>query len=101
MQQEYQIYFGRLGRPPELRRTQDGGYICDFSLAINCGKEKPASWLRVVVWGDVAKNCSKRLRRGSEVFIRGRENLKSFQDREGITKEYREVAVHLVGFTHA
>ena len=46
---KYSVYFGRLGRIPEIRRTQDGGYVCDFSLAINQGKERPPIWKRVVV----------------------------------------------------
>lgn len=101
MNQDYQVYFGRLGRNPELRRTQAGDYIADFSLAVNSAKEKPVLWLRIVVWEDLAKECSKRLKKGSEVFIRGRESLKSFQDRKGETKEYKEVSAHFVGFTHA
>ena len=73
---KYSVYFGRLGRIPEMRRTQDGGYVCDFSLAINQGKERPPIWKRVVVWGEVAQQCRQRLSKGSQVFIRGRESLK-------------------------
>lgn len=97
-QQSYEVYFGRLGRHPELRRTQDGGYICDFSLAINQGKERPGIWKRVVVWGELAQQCNKLLKKGSEVFVRGRESIKSFQDKEGKSKTYQEVLAHLIGF---
>ena len=98
---KYSIYFGRLGRHPEMRRTQDGDFVCDFSLAINQGKDCPPIWRRVVAWGETARQCSRLLGKGSEVFIRGRESVKKFQDKEGKTKEYVEVAAHLVGFTHA
>ena len=96
--ENYEIFFGRVGRFPELRRTQSGEYLCDFSLAVNKGKDTPADWKRIVVWGELAQRCHKKLKRGNEVFVRGRETVKSFQDREGQVKQYREVAVHLVGF---
>ena len=99
-EERYSVYFGRLGRIPEIRRTQDGGYVCDFSLAINQGKERPPIWKRVVVFGGMAQQCRQRLTKGSQVFIRGRESLKKFQGRDGETKEYVEVAAHVVGFVH-
>ena len=77
-QVKYSVYFGRLGRNPELRRTQEGGYICDFSLAVNHGKGEAATWKRVVCWGKVAEQSSKRLSKGSEIFVRGRESVKKF-----------------------
>ena len=98
-QQKYEVYFGRLGRNPELRRTQEGGYVCDFSLAINQGKEQEPKWKRVVVWDEIAQQCHKRLKKGCEVFIRGRESMKSFTDKEGKSKTYTEIAAHLIGFT--
>ena len=96
--QQYEVIFGRVGRHPEMRRTQDGGFICDFSLAINQGKDLPAIWKRVVVWGELAQRCKERLSKGNEVFIRGRESVKKFQTKEGETREYTEVVAHLVGF---
>ena len=98
-EQKYSVYFGRLGRNPELRRTQDGGYVCDFSLAINQGREE-AIWRRVVCWGDTAQKCSQRLKKGNEVFVRGKESERSFTDQSGKNKSYMEVAAHLIGFTN-
>lgn len=98
MDQKYGVYFGRLGRHPELRRTQDGEYICDFSLAINQGKDHPPKWKKIVVWGEIAQQCRRQLRKGSEVFVRGRESVKSFTDKEGKTRSYMEIAAHLIGF---
>ena len=97
---EYEVIFGRLGRPPELRRTQEGGFVCDFSVAINQGKDQPPIWKRVVTWGEVAQQCKQKLSKGSEIFIRGRCQIKSFQNQQGQTKTYEEVSAHLIGFTN-
>ena len=100
MSKQYEVFFGRLGRHPELRRTQEGGYICDFSVAINNGKEQPPTWKRVVAWGELARQCSQHLEKGHEIFVRGKASMKSFQTKEGESKTYEEVAAHLVGFTN-
>ena len=94
---DYEVIFGRLGRNPELRRTQDGGYVCDFSVAIDNGKDKPPTWKRIVLWGEQAQRCAKHLKKGNEVFVRGRNAVKTFTTKEGQEKSYEEVAAHLVG----
>ena len=99
MNQKYELFFGRLGRFPELRRTQDGGFVCDFSVAINAEKDQPPVWKKVVVFGALAQKCSKHLKKGSEIFVRGRSKVKSFQTKGGITRTYEEVLAHLIGFT--
>ena len=97
---QYEVFFGRLGQYPELRRTQDGDFVCDFSVAINHGKDQEPTWKRVVVWGELARQCTGRLSKGSEIFVRGKNSMKSFQTSEGVKKDYEEVAAHLIGFTN-
>jgi single-strand DNA-binding protein len=51
----------------------------------------------VVVFGKLAELCSVHLRKGNEVFVRGRKELKQFKDREGVEREYFEVFANSIG----
>ena len=95
-----ETFMGRLGRNPELRYTKNSEPVCSMSVAINKGADKPADWRKVVVWGRQAEVCSVQLKKGSEVFVHGQNQKKSFETKEGETKTYEEVLARLVGFTN-
>ena len=100
MSKEYEVFWGRLDRNPELRCTKDGGYLCDFSIEINSGKNQLPIWKKVVTWGELAQQCSQSLRKGHEVLVRGKTSIKSFQTMEGESRTYEEVAAHFVVFAN-
>jgi single-strand DNA-binding protein len=54
-------------------------------------------WRKVVVFGKLAELCSVHLRKGNEVFMRGRMELKRFTNKEGVEKEYFELKAFTVG----
>jgi single-strand DNA-binding protein len=91
---------GRLGKKPDLRYTKAGKAVCHLSVAINKGEEVPPHWRKVTVWEKQAELCSLYLKKGSEVFVQGRGEMKSFQTKEGGTKTFEEVNARLVGFTN-
>lgn len=62
---------GNLGRDPELRYTPGGKQVCDFSLAVNEGKDSTA-WFNVSVWGSQAESVSTYLHKGSPALVVGR-----------------------------
>ncbi|MFN7002219.1 MAG: single-stranded DNA-binding protein, partial [Roseinatronobacter sp.] len=45
------ILSGRVGKDAELRRTQTGEPILNFSLACDNGRDKPATWYDCAIWG--------------------------------------------------
>ena len=62
------ILIGNLGRDPELRYTQSGQAVANFSLATNeKWKDKDGQpqerteWHRIIVWGKPAENCAQYL----------------------------------------
>ena len=73
---------GNLGSDPELRYFQSGKAICNFSLAASAGKDKPADWFDVQVWGASADRAAKLLRKGSRVVVIGSLKQERWQDKQ-------------------
>lgn len=97
---DYEVVFGRLGRDPELKYTKNDNPICLLSLAINNSERKETTWKKVVVWGKQAEMCKNQLKKGSELFVRGRNQIRDFVDVNGEPKAVEEISAHLVGFSN-
>lgn len=87
---------GRLTRDPELRTTQTGKSVCDFSIAV--GKRfKPqdgspdADFFRVSAWGATAEYVSNYLHKGRLVAVDGRLQSRKYQASDGSNREVVEV----------
>ena len=94
------IFLGRLGREPELRYTKTQKPVCHLSVAVNSQHDEKVVWHKVVIWGKQAELAKQYLRKGCEVFVRGRKQKKSFKTKEGPVKSYEEVNASLVGFSN-
>ena len=73
------IIAGYLGRDPEMRYTQDGTPVTNFSVATNRRRTRPDGtrmdetvWFRVSAWRRLAETCNEYLQRGSSVLVEGR-----------------------------
>jgi len=64
---------GRLGRNAELRRTQAGDPVCNFSVAVDQrrGEDRTTLWVDCSLWGKRGEALSDHLTRGSAVAISG------------------------------
>ena len=69
---------GNLTRDPELKMTPSGKAVCSMSIAnnriYNKGNERvtEVSYFDVEVWGPIAENCTKYLKKGSGIIVEGR-----------------------------
>ena len=70
------ILVGRLGRDPELRHTQGGQPVANFTLATNerwtskdGERQERTEWHRIVAWGKLAELCGEYLSKGRQVYI--------------------------------
>lgn len=88
------ILLGRLGQDPELRYTPSGAAVTNFSVATNevwkdndGNKQERTEWIRVVLWRKQAEIAGEFLKKGSRVYIEGRLQTRSWDDKEG-TKRY-------------
>ena len=95
-----EVFLGRLGRDPEMKRSEKNIPICNMSVAINSeGGDEPI-WKNVVVWGEQAIKCGKHLKKGGQVFVHGQNFDKEYTSKSGEVKRYKEVNARLVGFTN-
>jgi single-strand DNA-binding protein len=99
------ILLGNLGRDPELRYTQGGQAVANFTLATsenwndkNGERVERTEWHRVVVWGRVAELCSKYLSKGRSVYLEGRIQTREWEDKEGQKRYTTEVNAQTVQF---
>ncbi len=99
------ILVGNLGRDPEVRYTQDGRAICNFTMATtenwrdkNTGEKRDRTeWHRVVVFGKLAEICGEYLSKGRQVYIEGKLQTRKWQDKEGVERYTTEVVVDISG----
>lgn len=99
------ILIGNLGRDPELRYTQGGSAVTNFSVATNerwkdkdGNNQERTEWHRVIVWGRSAENCAQYLQKGSTVYVEGRLQTNEWEDKEGIKRKTTEVIARDVQF---
>jgi single-strand DNA-binding protein len=99
------ILIGRLGQDPELKYTPNGRAVCSFSLATSerwtdqeGQKNESTTWHNIVAWGKQAEIMKEYLRKGREVYIEGRIDNRSYEDKEGIKRYRSEVVVQRFQF---
>jgi single-strand DNA-binding protein len=84
---------GNLGKDPELKRTAEGMSIAHLSIATN-GFRKNGGWVEVtewhnvVAWDKLAEQVATRLKKGSKVYVEGRLQTRSWDDKESGQKRY-------------
>jgi single-strand DNA-binding protein len=99
------ILVGHLGADPDMRYTPSGQGVCELRLATseswndkNGQRQERTEWHRVVVWGKRAEICSKYLAKGRQVYVEGRIQTRSYDDKEGNKRYITEVIANDVQF---
>ena len=83
------ILMGRLTRDPEVRYTQTNNtLVASFSLAVNRrfarpGEERQADFINVVAWSKLGEFCSKYFKKGQQVGVIGRLQVRNWEDEQG------------------
>jgi single-strand DNA-binding protein len=92
------ILIGNLGGDPELRSTPGGTSVATFTLATNetwndkdGAKQERTEWHRIVAWGRLAEICGQYLRKGRQVYIEGRLQTRTWEDKQGNQRKTTEV----------
>ncbi len=95
------ILVGNLGKDPELRYTPSGTAVCTFSLATSerfknkQGEQQDRTeWHNIVVWAGLAEICGKYLTKGKQVYIEGRIQNRSYDDRDGNKRYISEIVAN-------
>jgi single-strand DNA-binding protein len=99
------ILIGNLGRDPELRYTQSGQAVANFTLATTerfsnreGERQERTEWHRIVAWGKTAELCAQYLAKGRSVYIEGRLQTREWEDKEGQKRRTTEITANTVQF---
>jgi single-strand DNA-binding protein len=83
------ILLGNLTRDPEVRYTPKGTAVADLGIAVNRTytaengeKREEVTFVDVTFWGRTAENAGQYLKKGRPVFIEGRLQLDSWDDKQ-------------------
>jgi single-strand DNA-binding protein len=97
------MIMGHLGRDPELRYTQGGQGVANFSVAVtekwkgrDGEKQERTTWFRVVAWGQAGEYAAAYLRKGDAVYVEGSIEEREWEDKEGQKRKTWELKAQRV-----
>src|SRR5438270_9919167 len=90
------ILVGNVGKDPEVKYSRSGTPIAKFSLATNEKyKDRSDEWLErtewhnIVAWQRLAEIVGEYVKKGAKLYIEGKLQTSSWEDRESGAKKYR------------
>ena len=88
--------YGNLTRDPELRSLPSGGQVASFGLATNRvykdkegAKQEATEFHNIVAFGRSAELIAQYMKKGRPLFVEGRIQTRSWDDKESGVKKYR------------
>ncbi len=96
------ILVGNLGRDPEIRTFQNGGKVCNFSIATSENwkdrttgeRQERTQWHNIAIFSEPLSNIAEQyLRKGSKVYIEGQLETRKWQDQSGSDRYSTEVVL--------
>ena len=96
------ILVGNLGSDPEVKTTPSGAQVANFSLATSESwtdkasgeKQTKTEWHRLVLWRRLAEIAGQYLKKGAKIYVEGKLETRSWEDKEGQKRYTTEVVVH-------
>ena len=87
------VLVGNLGRDPEMRYSQNGTPITNFTLAVNKRRrgqdgqyQDETSWFRVTLFRQMAENANEWLRKGNKVLVEGELQIRPYTGNDGVER---------------
>src|SRR4030042_2948871 len=97
------ILIGNLGKDPEMRYLPSGQAVVKFSLATNAKRKDKngqvqdiTDWHNIVTFGRTAEVCNQYLKKGSPIYVEGRIQTRSYDDRDGNKRWITEIIAQSV-----
>lgn len=88
---------GRLTADPVLRQTKKGDDVASFTMAVN-RTDSIADFINIVVFGNIATNVARYVRKGNAVEVDGKLQMRKYKDKQGYDRTTYEVAAERVVF---
>ena len=95
---------GNLTRDPEMRSTQSGVPVCNFSIAVNrrfrnqqTGQQE-TDFFNIVAWRQLAELCSRYLAKGRKVAVSGSIQTRTYEAQDGSKRSAFDIVADEVEF---
>lgn len=92
------MLIGHVGADPELRYTPSGVPVATFRIATNetwrdaeGNMQERTEWHTIVVWRKLAELTNELLKKGSRVYVEGRLQTRTYEDKNGIRRTVTEI----------
>ena len=92
------MLIGNLGRDPEVKYSQQGTVIAQFSVATmerwkdkQGGLQEHTEWFAVKAFNRLAEIAGEHLQKGARVYVEGRKRTESWDDKQTGAKHYRDL----------
>ncbi len=92
------ILIGRLGADPEIRYLPDGTMVTNFNLATDESfknkageKVQKTEWHKIITFRKLAEICGQYLTKGKLVYVEGKIQTRSWEDKEGVKRYTTEI----------
>lgn len=96
------ILVGNLGADPEVRQFQNGGQVCNLSIATSENwkdkqtgeRREKTEWHRVAIFSEgLVRVAQSYLKKGSKVYLEGQLETRKWQDQNGVDKYTTEIVL--------
>lgn len=89
------MLIGNLGADPEVRATPNGAQVANFRVACtetwkdqSGQRQERTEWVTIVAWRQQAEIAQRYLRKGSKVYVEGKLQTRTWEDKNGGGKRY-------------
>lgn len=83
---------------PELRYTQSGQAVCNFKMVTDESYKdrdgnmvERSEWHSIVFWGKAGEIINQYMKKGRQIYVKGRLQTRKYEDREGQTRYVTEI----------
>lgn len=94
------LLIGNLGKDPELKYTPGGQAVTTFTLATTRkwrdkegNNQEDTQWHNIKIWGRQAEVAQQYLKKGRQVYIEGRIETRTYDDKDGNRKWFTDINV--------
>ena len=99
------MLIGNLGKDPEIRYTQAGSAVVNFSLATTDrwtdkqgNRQEKTEWHDIVAFDRLADLAQNYLKKGKSIYVEGRLQTRSWEDQQGQKRYRTEVVANVFQF---
>lgn len=94
---------GRLTKDVEVRYTDTGKVVANFTLAVNRpfadkGGQREADFIPIVLWNKTAEVAGNNVHKGDRLLVEGRIQVRNYTDKNGVKRYITEVVGDRIEF---